>query len=306
MFENIVRSIGLIFICTFCHGSFYNNGINESTWTSSSSVFECRIEHSIPYFGSAVFLTKAGETSTFYIDGLTSHFKSGKALIKSKTPVWINPAKKDELGLVPVKQGRRPMVLETKKTEQMLVELYNGREIEIVRKAWYAESTNPSVKAIVSNIGFYDEYEKYLGCLGSLLPANFEQLERTSLYFHPTGSTDLTASSIEKLDHVLALIEHDKAIQKFYIDGHASSPGDRAANLELSKSRAEVAAAYLINNGVANDKITVRWHGERYPIASNNTLAGRAKNRRVTLRLEKADDSMKMAKQDMMKKDMAK
>ena len=296
MCEVLLRILVIMTICTGAKASFYTNGINESTWSSSSSVFECRIVHEIPYFGAAVFRTKAGESSTFFIDGLTSHFKQGEALIVAKTPIWINPQKKENIGYTPVKQGRRPIKLASKTTEQILSDLYGGREIEIIRKAWYAKADKPSVSAVVSNIGFYEEYEKYLGCLGSLLPANFEQLERTSLYFKPVGSTDLTTGSIDKLEHILALIEHDKAIKKFYIDGHASSPGDRASNLELSKSRAEVAANFLINNGVSKDRIIVRWHGERYPIASNNTLAGRAKNRRVTVRLEKSDEAPEMAK----------
>jgi outer membrane protein OmpA-like peptidoglycan-associated protein len=46
---------------------------------------------------------------------------------------------------------------------------------------------------------------------------------------------------------------------------------------------------YLSLKGVPKDKITTRWHGERYQVETNRTRKGRAKNRRVTIRLEKAD-----------------
>ena len=44
---------------------------------------------------------------------------------------------------------------------------------------------------------------------------------------------------------------------------------------------------YLVSGGVDRASIVLRWHGERYPVASNRTVAGRAKNRRVTVRVSK-------------------
>ena len=44
---------------------------------------------------------------------------------------------------------------------------------------------------------------------------------------------------------------------------------------------------YLQANGVPEAQITLRFHGERYPLVRNDSAAARAKNRRVTLRLER-------------------
>ena len=65
------------------------------------------------------------------------------------------------------------------------------------------------------------------------------------------------------------------------IEGHTDSTGSEAANLDLSRRRAEAVRDFLIINGVSPERITAHGHGEMYPIASNNTAAGRQQNRRV-------------------------
>ena len=271
----------------------YTNGINESAWMSHTSVFECRLEHSVPYYGRAVFQTRAGETSRFFLNSKSSRFASGKAEVVAKSPAWFNSDKSQSLGLVPVKKGMRPMRLGTKNAEKYLSELNSGNELEFVRRAWYEKETHPSIRLALSTIGFRPEYRKYRSCLADLLPRNFDQLERTSLYFGisiPEVSDDLEPNIRRQLDNVLALVKHDDKIKKFYIDGHASAPGDRGDNLELSKRRAEIIADYLKRRGVPEDWIVVRWHGERYPVATNASYGGRSKNRRVTLRLERIEE----------------
>jgi len=54
-----------------------------------------------------------------------------------------------------------------------------------------------------------------------------------------------------------------------------------------SQKRTERVVDYLVERGVSQDMIVARWHGERYKVATNQNSRGRAKNRRVTLRLSK-------------------
>lgn len=56
-----------------------------------------------------------------------------------------------------------------------------------------------------------------------------------------------------------------------------------AGNVELSKARADAVAAFLAAQGVPRDLITTVGLGEASPVASNDTAAGRAKNRRVEI-----------------------
>jgi outer membrane protein OmpA-like peptidoglycan-associated protein len=68
------------------------------------------------------------------------------------------------------------------------------------------------------------------------------------------------------------------------VAGHTDSTGSRALNERLSLARAEAVKAFLIENGVAADAMTVQGYASTQPVASNRTASGRAQNRRVELR----------------------
>jgi outer membrane protein OmpA-like peptidoglycan-associated protein len=67
------------------------------------------------------------------------------------------------------------------------------------------------------------------------------------------------------------------------VAGFASSTGDAMHNQELSESRARAVADYLISQKIDPNRVMAVGYGARYPIASNATLAGQAKNRRVEI-----------------------
>ena len=66
----------------------------------------------------------------------------------------------------------------------------------------------------------------------------------------------------------------------YLIDGHTDSDASDAYNMRLSKNRA-VAVARVAQSAGATAQ--ARWYGERVPLASNSTRAGKAKNRRVEI-----------------------
>ncbi|HKY97239.1 MAG TPA: OmpA family protein [Gemmatimonadaceae bacterium] len=67
------------------------------------------------------------------------------------------------------------------------------------------------------------------------------------------------------------------------IVGHTDSQGDDAYNMGLSQRRANSASAYLQSQGVPSSRITTAGRGESEPVASNDTEAGKAQNRRVEI-----------------------
>ena len=67
--------------------------------------------------------------------------------------------------------------------------------------------------------------------------------------------------------------------------GHTDSTGTDAVNNRISKERADAVAAYLTGQGVQRARIETLGAGKNYPIASNDTDAGRAQNRRVEIRV---------------------
>jgi OOP family OmpA-OmpF porin len=67
--------------------------------------------------------------------------------------------------------------------------------------------------------------------------------------------------------------------------GHTDNIGSAAANLKLSKDRAEAVKAYLVDKGINASFIEATGYGAGQPIATNKTAAGRQTNRRVEFSL---------------------
>jgi outer membrane protein OmpA-like peptidoglycan-associated protein len=68
-----------------------------------------------------------------------------------------------------------------------------------------------------------------------------------------------------------------------HIIGHTDATGNDAANLALSRDRANATRDYLASRGVQASRMMTDGRGEREPVASNDTDAGRARNRRVEI-----------------------
>ncbi|HDP23859.1 MAG TPA: cell envelope biogenesis protein OmpA [Deltaproteobacteria bacterium] len=80
---------------------------------------------------------------------------------------------------------------------------------------------------------------------------------------------------------VLVLKEYEKTL--INIAGHTDSIGSEAYNQTLSERRAASVGQYFISQGITSMRIMTQGFGESYPIASNDTDAGRQQNRRVEL-----------------------
>jgi outer membrane protein OmpA-like peptidoglycan-associated protein len=73
------------------------------------------------------------------------------------------------------------------------------------------------------------------------------------------------------------------------IVGHTDSTGSPAVNEPLSLQRADATRDYLVTRGVAASRFQIDGRGAREPVASNDTEAGRARNRRVEIFLGDRD-----------------
>ncbi len=97
-------------------------------------------------------------------------------------------------------------------------------------------------------------------------------------------SADLRSEFFDVLDSVaLVLDEYDQTLVE--VAGHTDSTGSASYNQGLSERRAATVGRYLENRGVDRRRIATAGFGEDYPIASNETEAGRQANRRVELTL---------------------
>ena len=103
------------------------------------------------------------------------------------------------------------------------------------------------------------------------------------------GGSTLSAEGKAEIAALIAQYE-GKTADSVVIEGHTDSSGDAAFNQQLSEKRAEAVKAELVANGADPDKITTVGYGESKPIADNGTREGRAKNRRVEIRVEGIKD----------------
>lgn len=99
-----------------------------------------------------------------------------------------------------------------------------------------------------------------------------------------TDSSNISADFYEVLSSVALVINE---FEKTYVDitGHTDSTGADSYNMQLSVARANSVSSYFKSQGVLAQRIYTQGMGESQPIASNDTAAGRAQNRRVEIML---------------------
>ncbi|MDX1349992.1 MAG: OmpA family protein [Putridiphycobacter sp.] len=102
---------------------------------------------------------------------------------------------------------------------------------------------------------------------------------REGLFFN-TGSATIKEESYKVLDAVVKVLKENPSY-KLNIDGHTDNTGDADSNMKLSQERANAAKAYMVEKGIAADRLTATGYGITKPAADNSTEEGRAKNRRV-------------------------
>lgn len=97
-----------------------------------------------------------------------------------------------------------------------------------------------------------------------------------------TGSDKLSADGVAQLSSVVPDLKACPDA-KLTVVGHTDNTGTDAINAPLSEARAKSVTAYLVSQGIAADAITSKGEGSSNPVASNDTEAGRAQNRRTEI-----------------------
>lgn len=99
-----------------------------------------------------------------------------------------------------------------------------------------------------------------------------------------TGKATLKPESQEQLKNIAEILKaYPKVAIK--IGGYTDNTGDPQANLSLSQQRADAVMAELVKMGVDASRMEAKGYGQEHPIADNATEEGRAKNRRIDLKV---------------------
>lgn len=124
------------------------------------------------------------------------------------------------------------------------------------------------------------ELELEIERLQDQLDSLADEIRETVVFeFESTRLSVVAQATLQKI--VDAMTRYPRPVVE--VVGHTDTTGDAALNQELSEDRAAAVEAYLVESGIAADRLRSRGAGDTEPIDTNDTVAGRAQNRRVAL-----------------------
>jgi outer membrane protein OmpA-like peptidoglycan-associated protein len=258
--------------------------IDESQWDLEESRFYCKLSQPIPSFGAGTFVHEAGERAVFELVPTQKGSFSGSIRLVAAASPWQPGSAPKAIGNIPVTINDRKVVADERYAGEMLASLYGGMFPTFRIPNWLGSSQ--SVNVALSSVNFQKTYLDYAKCVDNLLPVNYRQVARTAVLY-PPAQWRLSDATKDRLDLIVEYLKEDDKVRSVFVDGHSDNAGRRLLNRDLSKQRAEEVTRYLVAQGISEDLITTRFHGERYPVVPNNTADNRARNRRTTIRLER-------------------
>jgi OOP family OmpA-OmpF porin len=164
-------------------------------------------------------------------------------------------------------QGQSEATLQSLAAEMDRVRL-EAREAELAQAKQRAESAESELRQLQEELEAVRTERGLVVSLGSLL--------------FDVDRAELKPGGRQRLQRVADfLIGHPD--RNAVIEGHTDSTGPNAYNQELSQRRANAVELYLISLGIDQERLAARGYGEQFPVASNETTAGRQENRRVEI-----------------------
>lgn len=270
----------------------YAADILNADWKTQSGSFSCLLTHHIEGFGNAVFARKTGSGEIFYLTPQGSVvFPRGATSIDTLPPAWRSEQMPVHLGTTTAVAGERPIKLGAADFAPLLAQLAKEAKVMFTSSASEAAGNENSLPAagvmrvVLDPKNFAKAYKAYQQCMGVLIPYTFSQVSHISFNYGEKAE-GLNSAHKSELNKVATYVKADPEVLGVLVDAHSDNKGSPEENELISKQESEWVSAYLVLQGVASDKITARWHGDKFPVANNKTDAGRSQNRRVTVRLE--------------------
>ncbi|EDZ67245.1 OmpA family protein [Nitrosococcus oceani AFC27] len=152
--------------------------------------------------------------------------------------------------------------------QQMLMDVHELEARQAKEQAKMAEIRADKLEKRLAELNAEKTERGYVLTLGDIL---FE-----------VDSAELTSGGMQNLFRLVTFLK-EYPDREVVVEGHTDSTGSAVYNMELSQRRADSVYLFLVNNGIAPDRIVAHGYGQGYPVAPNNTTAGRQKNRRVEI-----------------------
>lgn len=261
----------------------FQTRLESIEWKVEGDQFECRLSQPITDFGAGEFVRRAGEQATFRIKSAGGMLGGGSATLLAAAAPW-QPGRGDiNLGSVKVNNGEFPFSSSQVQAGRLISGLMEGRS-PVIRH--YSREAGSTTEVRLLPVKFNKAFSEYQQCVTKLLPMNYDQVKQGEVGF-PGGGIDLDAQAKVRLQTIVAYLKADPTVNHIELDGHSDNSGNRLTNRDLSRRRALAVMDYLKAQGIPEEQITLRFHGERYPLAPNTNNANRARNRRVNIHLER-------------------
>lgn len=271
----------------------FQTPLEHVEWSVEGDRFECRLAQPVKGFGQGEFVRRAGEGPTFRLQAQEAWLSRGSATLLAAAAPWRAGQGDINLGIVLVPVSSDALYTSPLQAGRLLSGLLEGRGPLIRHRTQQGDR----LEVRIMPARFSDAYQRYLECTAGLLPYNFDQLKQTRIAFVDTNMV-LSESALGRLKAIVDYLQEDPSVNKIEVDGHSDSWGNRLTNREISRQRALTVQQYFLDQGIPEEQIVVRFHGERYPIKPNNTAANRALNRRVNIVLSRVPDAVYSALSD--------
>jgi len=270
----------------------FQTPLESIEWTVEGDKFECRLSQPVTDFGSGEFVRRAGEQATFRLNAYNAMIGGGSATLLAAAAPW-QPGRGDiNLGSVRIGSGNVLFNSSQAQAGRLISGLIDGRSPVIRHTSGDGRVSEVRLLPVKFNKAFSD----YQSCVAKLLPKNFEQVKKSEVGF-PGEGFELDPQAKAQLQVMLEFMKADPSVNHIELDGHSDNSGNRLTNRELSRRRALAVMDYFKANGIQESQITLRFHGERYPVAPNTNAGNRERNRRVAVRLERVAPTEQVAPQ---------
>ncbi len=277
------------------HTNVKINPMDLSRWTFSGGKFHCELKNTFPPYGKFYFRSAERKRIVFTAKMNPEYVNFHSANLYAYSPPWKGV---DENFIdLSYKEGKSEYIFE-QNIEGLFNALKNNEwiKVEYLTKGKNSQSGNKtSASFILPSIDVLASIDAFKTCRRALPNMTYSQARTVNLGF-TLGQLSLTTAQIALMKDFYSYVEKDDSVTRVLIDGHTDSTGTSIQNLALSKKRAEQVKDTLLGLGLRENILEVRFHGERYPIASNKTKLGQDKNRRVTLRVVREDETVSFLK----------
>lgn len=263
---------------------FYGVTMDQSKWRSSGTRLECRLTQEIPGYGKATFRHRSLKSMEFRVSSNYQPRKSDQALFFVRPTIWKRYANRRVLGRVPLTAQKDAIVVPEDWAYRVALELREGMEA-VWSHADFSDGEDIII-AKVSPIYFEPAWRDFLSCGDNLIDYGYKDVRFSTFYFKKK-SMRLSFKEQAQLNRLAEYVQLDPKYQYIKINSHTDSRGVRGKNLAISKRRAKMVKNYLVKKGVNPKRFIIVARGEKKPKYNNRTQSGRAKNRRIEIRLVK-------------------